>query len=136
MRTAVANAPHGAASLVLHHTSSTKDGNHDHEYDDEDTKDSSDDISVDNFRVHEGRPDVVALVSARIRSSNGRMLVAGTLHCVRIYDPVLTRVYSTACGPDSLTIDVRKAVTHAQIDILKKRINATEVVLHTEAFDW
>lgn len=75
VRAALSDAPHNAASLILHYTTAE---NEKHESDDEDIKDSGSDVSMDDFSAREGRPDIQTLVGARIQSCKGRMLVAGT----------------------------------------------------------
>lgn len=47
-------------------------------------------------------------------------------HCPRI----------VACGPDSLTFDVRNVVADVQLSIAQGRSALNELYLHTERFGW
>lgn len=72
--------------------------------------------------MHQGRPDLVRLVSARLASVPGESSVG-----------------IASCGPPSFTHDVRTAVAARQKLIMLNKTGgsgADEVELHTEEFGW
>ncbi|KAL0062973.1 hypothetical protein AAF712_010104 [Marasmius tenuissimus] len=108
---AAAKALYASVTIQLHVT-----GRRRNSASDSDRESRDDSKATGNSKYHFGRADVPSIVRAAGADSR--------------------TVGIAACGPETLTYDVRNAVTSLQRDIALGKAGRSEVYLHTEDYAW